>query len=139
MGLWGVELWEKSPWSRILQRNELSLMPSTGMVAPGPGTCCSAGDHKIRACSHLELDAASGIQAWKGCLAKVMLCRSHGCSGTSSSRGFQRISTQGVLVLRAHRCPGKSAREAEPKECCKARSAGDNGIPGVERRDTAAP
>lgn len=72
MGLWGVELWEKSPWSWILQRNELSLMPSTGMVAPGPGTCCSAGDHKMRACLHLELDAASGIQAWKGCQSDAL-------------------------------------------------------------------
>lgn len=125
VGKWDCGEWENSLW--IQQRNEVSLMPSTGMVAPGPGTCCSAGDHKIRVCSHVKLDAASGMQAWKGCQAKVMLCRSQGCSGTCSSRSCQRISTPGVLVLRAHRCPGKTGREAEPKECCKARSAGDNG------------
>lgn len=92
MGLWGVELWEKSPWSQIQQRNELSLMPSTGMVAPGPGTCCSAVDHKMRACSHVKLDTASGIQAWQGCQAKVMLCRSSvgavGIPAAEVSRGF---------------------------------------------------
>lgn len=138
MGLWGVELWEKSPWSRIQQRNELSLMPSTGMVAPGPGTCCSAGEHKIRACPHVKLDIASEIQAWEGCQAKVMLCRSQGCSGTSSSRSFQGILLQVCWSCEHTGVQEKLAGRQSPRKAARLDLQEIMALLGVERRGTAA-
>lgn len=104
MGRWGRG-------SQVGQRNSLSLMPSTGKV---PGTCRSAGDRKITAFS--DGDGCSKRDAGSERLPghsdapqdSQMLWDSKECK-----RGLPKC---GVLFLRAHKCPEKKGRKAEPKE-----------------------
>lgn len=117
---WEMGLQRNSPpqpemGSRIGQRNSLSLMPPTGMVASRPGTCCSAGDQKMMAFSDGELDSCK----WDA-VAERLRCPSDAPQDPRMQRDFQQHNRAfqkcGVLVLRARRCLEKPGRKAEPKE-----------------------